>query len=60
MNCVKKDKMTYDWEGKKDFCYQMFVVDKKSLEDIREFYRETEDFTPRYIPQVDSFSATAY
>lgn len=41
--------MTYDWEGKEDLCYKMYIIDKKSLEDIMEFYRETENFTPRYI-----------
>lgn len=40
--------MTYDWEGKEDLCYKMYIIDKKSLEDIMEFYRETENFTPRY------------
>lgn len=41
--------MTYDWEGKEDLCYKMYIIDKKSLEDIMEFYRQTENFTPRYI-----------
>lgn len=41
--------MTYDWEGKEDVCYKMYIIDKKPLEEIMEFYRETENFTPRYI-----------
>lgn len=40
--------MVYDWEGKRDICYQMYIVDKKALEEIMEYMKNTYQFAPRY------------
>jgi Clr5 domain len=40
--------MVYDWEGKRDLCYQMYIVDRKGLEEIMEFMKNTYEFAPRY------------
>jgi len=40
--------MVYDWDGKRDMCYQMYITEKKSLEEIMDFMKSTLDFTPRY------------
>lgn len=41
--------MVYDWEGKREICYQMYIKDKKALEEIMEYMKNTHQFTPRYV-----------
>ena len=43
--------MVYEWENKRDECYDMYITENKSLEEIIEFYRG-QNFAPRYV--VDS------
>ncbi|KAA8643719.1 hypothetical protein EYZ11_006333 [Aspergillus tanneri] len=38
--------MVYDWEGKRDICYQMYIKDKKALEEIMEYMKNTYQFAP--------------
>ncbi|KAH8692444.1 hypothetical protein BGW36DRAFT_363435 [Talaromyces proteolyticus] len=38
--------MVYDWEGKRDICYQMYIEDKKALEEIMEFMKDSYQFSP--------------
>ncbi|WEW59904.1 hypothetical protein PRK78_005386 [Emydomyces testavorans] len=38
--------MVYDWEGKRDICYKMYIEDKKALEDIMEYMKTTHQFAP--------------
>ncbi|PLB49554.1 hypothetical protein P170DRAFT_510087 [Aspergillus steynii IBT 23096] len=38
--------MVYDWEGKREICYQMYIKEKKALEEIMEFMRNTYQFAP--------------
>lgn len=41
--------MVYDWEGKEDICYRMYIVEKRSLEDIMEHLKAAPlNFAPRY------------
>lgn len=40
--------MVYDWEGKEDICYRMYIEDKKSLEEIMEYMKDAHHFAPRY------------
>jgi hypothetical protein len=40
--------MVYDWEGKREICYQMYIKDKKALEEIMEYMRNVYQFSPRY------------
>ena len=42
----KFGKMVYNWEGKKDTCYNMYITENKGLEEIQAFYRE-QGFNPR-------------
>jgi hypothetical protein len=39
--------MVYDWEGKRKTCYDMYIGEKKSLEEIMEFMRVFHSFSPR-------------
>ena len=39
--------MVYDWEGKEVVCYKMYIEEKKSLEEIMDFFKVTQNFTPR-------------
>lgn len=38
--------MVYDWDGKRDICYQMYIKDKKALEEIMEFMKTNYQFAP--------------
>ncbi|KAN0075007.1 hypothetical protein V8E54_007618 [Elaphomyces granulatus] len=38
--------MVYDWEGKREICYQMYIKDKKALEEIMEYMKTTYQFAP--------------
>ena len=42
-------KMVYDWEGKEGEIYQLYIIQKKSLDEIVEFMKEKYNFTPRYV-----------
>lgn len=39
--------MVYDWEGKEELCYKLYITENKSLEEIMEFFKVNDDFTPR-------------
>ncbi|KAF7864014.1 hypothetical protein EAF04_006979 [Stromatinia cepivora] len=38
--------MVYDWDDKEEVCYRMYIDEKKSLEEIMEFMKETMSFNP--------------
>ncbi|OQE29688.1 hypothetical protein PENSTE_c002G02076 [Penicillium steckii] len=38
--------MVYDWAGKRDICYRMYIQDKKALEEIMEYLRTAYQFGP--------------
>ncbi|KAL2824728.1 hypothetical protein BDW59DRAFT_81558 [Aspergillus cavernicola] len=38
--------MVYDWDGKRDICFQMYIKDKKALEEIMEYMRNVYQFSP--------------
>jgi hypothetical protein len=39
--------MVYDWDGKREICYQMYIKDRKALEEIMEYMRNVYQFSPR-------------
>jgi len=39
--------MVYDWDGKEETCYRMYIEEKKSLEDIMEYMKTELNFAPR-------------
>lgn len=39
--------MVYDWDGKREICYQMYIKDKKALEEIMEYMKTAHQFAPR-------------
>jgi hypothetical protein len=41
--------MVYDWDGKREICYKMYIEDKKALEEIMEYMKNTHQFAPRYV-----------
>ncbi|PYI15029.1 hypothetical protein BO86DRAFT_409602 [Aspergillus japonicus CBS 114.51] len=38
--------MVYDWEGKREICFQMYIKDKKALEEIMEYMKNVYQFAP--------------
>ncbi|KZF21971.1 hypothetical protein L228DRAFT_283172 [Xylona heveae TC161] len=38
--------MVYDWEGKEEICYRMYIEEKKSLEEIMEYMKTEHNFAP--------------
>ncbi|KAI9824632.1 MAG: hypothetical protein M1832_001722 [Thelocarpon impressellum] len=38
--------MVYDWDGKEDVCYRMYIEDKRSLEDIMDYMKTEHNFAP--------------
>ncbi|KAK2745202.1 hypothetical protein FQN55_006327 [Onygenales sp. PD_40] len=38
--------MVYDWDGKRDICYKMYIEDKKALEEIMEYMKVFHQFAP--------------
>ncbi|KAL2808533.1 hypothetical protein BJX63DRAFT_34527 [Aspergillus granulosus] len=38
--------MVYDWDGKREICYQMYIIQKKALEEIMEHMRNVYQFSP--------------
>ncbi|OJD21987.1 hypothetical protein ACJ73_06673, partial [Blastomyces percursus] len=38
--------MVYDWDGKRDICYKMYIEDKKALEEIMEYMKVCYQFAP--------------
>ncbi|CAG8947327.1 unnamed protein product [Penicillium salamii] len=38
--------MVYDWAGKREICYQMYIQEKKPLEEIMEYMRTAYQFAP--------------
>ncbi|OAX84544.1 hypothetical protein ACJ72_01089 [Emergomyces africanus] len=38
--------MVYDWEGKRDICYKMYIEDKRALEEIMEYMKVCYQFAP--------------
>ena len=41
--------MVYDWEGKEATCFQMYIQENKSLEEIMEYFKTEHNFAPRYV-----------
>lgn len=39
--------MVYDWDGKRDICYKMYIEEKRALEDIMEYMKAFHQFAPR-------------
>ncbi len=39
--------MGYDWERYREICYDLFVTEKKSVEDIMEYMSIHHKFKPR-------------
>lgn len=37
----------YTWEDKKDVCYRMYVEERKTLEEIMNFFKNELGFVPR-------------
>ncbi|PLN77691.1 hypothetical protein BDW42DRAFT_176321 [Aspergillus taichungensis] len=38
--------MVYDWDGKREICYQMYITDRKALEEIMEYMKNVYQFAP--------------
>jgi len=39
--------MVYDWDDKREACFRMYVQEKKTLEEIKEYFRQELGFAPR-------------
>lgn len=40
--------MGYDWDDKREVCYRLYVDEKRSLEEVVEYFRDKLQFVPRY------------
>lgn len=40
--------MVYHWDGKQDEVYQLYVVERKSLDELVKHMKEKYQFEPRY------------
>jgi hypothetical protein len=40
--------MVYNWDGKEADCYRLYVQEKRSLDEVIEYW-EQRGFTPRYV-----------
>lgn len=49
VDLLKNDKMVYNWENYETICYQMYIEDKKSLEEIMEYMKLHHKFSPRSV-----------
>ena len=41
-------KMVYEWDNKREECFNMYITENKSLEEIIAHFRDDKNFTPRY------------
>ena len=41
--------MVYEWDNKLDECYNLYITENKSLEEIIAHFRDDKNFTPRYV-----------
>ena len=48
--------MVYDWDGKREICYQMYIKDRKALEEIMEYMRDVYQFSPRFVFSLASLT----
>jgi hypothetical protein len=39
--------MVYSWDGKEAVCYQLYVEERRSLDEVMSYF-EIRGFTPRY------------
>lgn len=52
--------MVYNWEGKEDDCYRLYIEENKSVEQVAQYMKEHYNFDPRFaIPCSKSPSATS-
>ena len=42
-------KMVYEWDNKREECFNMYITENKSLEEIIAHFRDDKNFTPRYL-----------
>ena len=48
-NLSMRLKMVYEWDNKRDECFNMYITENKSLEEIIAHFRDDKNFTPRYL-----------
>jgi hypothetical protein len=49
--------MVYNWDDKEAECYRLYVVERKSLDDVIAFW-EARGFTPRCVCFAHDFATT--
>lgn len=40
--------MAFNWEGKKEVVYDLYITQDKSIEEVMEYFRVKENFMPDY------------
>lgn len=38
--------MVYDWDGKRDVCFELYITQRKCLEEIMEYMKTQHAFAP--------------
>ena len=41
--------MVYDWEGKEEVVMDLYIHQGKSLEEVMEWFKTNQKFSPRYV-----------
>ena len=41
--------MVYDWEGKEEDCFRIYVEENGSLSDVMKYMKEKHEFEPRLV-----------
>ena len=44
-----RPKMVYDWDNKRDICFDMYITQNMPLEEVIDHFRDEKSFTPRYV-----------
>ncbi|KAJ6151853.1 hypothetical protein N7470_006981 [Penicillium chermesinum] len=52
--------MVYDWAGKREICYTMYILENKALEEIMRYMGSVYHFSPSIADDVTSNSKRAY
>lgn len=50
--------MVYNWDGKQAEVYQLYVVERKSLDELAQYMKDKYQFEPRYGRPRPLYSST--
>lgn len=51
--------MVYDWDDKESECYRLYVEERKSLDEVIDYFKQ-QGFVPRYVGPIAWFAVLSY